>query len=220
MLIAMYGEYILFKVSYERIFMEIDNNTLYGNSMERGKYITTTAISKEEIKVEDLVNKIRVLLNKERDFLHIEPHGIRLGLSLVRSTSYPHCVFGISSNQLTLFKLGENLHEMHLDKQWFFLLGDRMKIYEGRLYDEKRRHIKVGHCIRFICRGCESHMDIYAVVVNMQLFKDFNEMLKNLPLRYILPGIKDVPTGLQIYRSYYGDKDKEYGAIALALHIL
>ena len=71
-------------------------------------------------------------------------------------------------------------HEMSLRPGPFEKIADGSKRYELRLHDEKRRMIKVGDAITFICT--EDERTVQVRVMSLQPFASFDELYATLPL--------------------------------------
>lgn len=215
-IIALRDNGILVKVSLEEAIIKLNGSiSKYSGSC---KFLEVESATNGALIINDKINQIKLLLDTDRHYFKVIPWNISFSFSLIEVTNYPHTIIGIHNKQLDLFRLSINMHEMHLDGKWFTHISKGFKIYEGRLRDEKRRKIRVGDCIRFMCRDCGK--DIYAYVMEIKVFRNFNEMLSNIPLDLILPGIENLSEALSVYKGFYGDKDKEYGAIAFKVKVL
>ena len=69
-------------------------------------------------------------------------------------------------------------HNMKLNDRPFEMIKNGEKTVELRLYDEKRRKIKVGDCICFKSKKDE----LTATVKAVHIFKNFKELYVALPL--------------------------------------
>lgn len=74
------------------------------------------------------------------------------------------------------------LHQMHLDPGPYSLIEKRKKTIELRLYDEKRRRMRIGDVIRFESTQDETDV-LYAEITDLYVFPSFAELYRNLPLR-------------------------------------
>ena len=72
-------------------------------------------------------------------------------------------------------------HEMNLHDSPFDMIASGQKIYELRLYDEKRRDIRPGDRIHFTrSRGGNDFID--CLVVGLHFFDSFAQLYSSLPL--------------------------------------
>ena len=69
-------------------------------------------------------------------------------------------------------------HKMKLNEEPFEKIKNGSKTIELRLYDEKRRKIKVGDMIRFVSKTEK----LTATVKALHVFKNFEELYAALPL--------------------------------------
>ncbi len=215
-IIALWDKKILAKTSLEEVVIGVNGSISKYNG--KCKFLEIENVTNESIVINDRINQIKLLLSTNKHYFKVIPWNVKFPLSLIDITNYPHIVIGIHDRQLDLFKLSDNMHEMLLNEKWFIHVSRGFKIYEGRLWDEKRRKIRVGDCIRFICRDCGK--DIYAYVMEVRVFRNFNEMLSNIPLNLILPGTENIEEALSIYRGFYGDDDKKYGVVVFKVKVL
>ncbi len=111
----------------------------------------------------------------------------------------------------------EMVHKMELERRWFEEMMKERKIIEGRLWDEKRKKIKVGHVIMFV----SENERIFAEVQSIRLYPNFEEMIVNEGLERVLPGVETVEEALKIYRKYYGEREVyKYGVVALEVRLM
>lgn len=112
-------------------------------------------------------------------------------------------------------------HEMNLHDAPFDMIMSGKKIYELRLWDEKRRNIKVGDQIVFTrSRGGDDL--IRCAVVGLHLFSSFSELYAALPLLkcgYTEEDIESAdPSDMDIY--YSKERQAAYGVVAIEIRLL
>ncbi|UXD21483.1 isomerase [Ignicoccus pacificus DSM 13166] len=108
----------------------------------------------------------------------------------------------------------EQVHQMKLDDKWFELILKEEKVVEGRLYDEKRRRIRVGHIIEF--KSVKNKRKIYCRVKRYVIYNNFKEMLENEGTERVLPGFS-VEEAEKVYEGYYGLNAGPVVALSLEL---
>ena len=113
------------------------------------------------------------------------------------------------------------IHEMNLHDAPFDMISSGRKIYELRLYDEKRRKIKVGDEIRFTrSRGGED--TVRCLAVGLHLFSSFTELYASLPLLQCGYTEEDIatadPSDMDIY--YSKEKQASYGVVAIEIRLI
>ena len=108
----------------------------------------------------------------------------------------------------------ENVHVMHLDEEPFAKIADGSKTIELRLYDDKRRQIKVGDEIQFQSKLGE----IRAQVVALHIFANFDELYKTLDLCKCGYS-KDVASASpeDMSRYYSADSQKRFGVVGIEI---
>ncbi len=72
-------------------------------------------------------------------------------------------------------------HTMRLDLSPFEMIADGTKTIELRLYDEKRRKLRQGDTIVFICTE-DSTRTLEATVTALHIFDSFETLYAKLPL--------------------------------------
>lgn len=112
-------------------------------------------------------------------------------------------------------------HEMNLHDAPYDMIATGRKIYELRLYDEKRRNIKVGDEILFT-RSSGGDDSMRVLVVGLHLYKSFSELYASLPLLKCGYTEEDVgtadPSDMDVY--YSKEKQSKYGVVAIEIKII
>lgn len=112
-------------------------------------------------------------------------------------------------------------HEMNLHDAPFDMILNGKKTYELRLYDEKRRNIKVGDEILFTrSRGGEDSMR--CLVVGLHLFSSFTELYNSLPLLKCGYTEEDIDTAHSSDMDIYYSKERQasYGVVAIEIKLI
>lgn len=111
-----------------------------------------------------------------------------------------------------------NVHSMKLHKEPFDLIKSRIKTIELRLYDEKRRLIKIGDCIEFLNTG---NNEIIAVLVkNIHVFNDFKELYSKfdkISMGY-LESEEANPEDMEQY--YFKEDIEKYGVVGIEISLM
>ena len=112
-------------------------------------------------------------------------------------------------------------HTMRLNPRPFEMIKNGDKTIELRLYDEKRRSIRIGDEIEFI------HVDndnkkIKCIVENTYIFDSFKELYKTLPLNkcgYTETELDDAAyTDMEAY--YTIEQQRKYGVVGIKIKLL
>lgn len=108
-------------------------------------------------------------------------------------------------------------HIMNLESSVFLKIANGNKTIELRLNDEKRQKIKIGDRIEFRCS--ELNSVIFAEVIKLHKFSDFEQLYKALPLEkcgYSKDNLKTARyTDMEKY--YTKSQIKKYGALGIEL---
>lgn len=114
-----------------------------------------------------------------------------------------------------------NKHYMNLTPEPLELIRSGRKTIELRLYDEKRKAIRVGDTITFT--NTEDQEDTLTVSVeDLYLFDSFEELYKELPLiecGYTEDDIDTAsPSDMDIY--YPKEKQAQYGVVGIKVKVI
>lgn len=108
-------------------------------------------------------------------------------------------------------------HHMSLRPKPFEAIASGAKKYELRLYDEKRREIRIGDEITFICTADDRQM--LTKVIGLHHFSDFNALYASLPLEecgYTKENVHRAdPRDMEAY--YPPEKQALYGVLAIEI---
>lgn len=109
---------------------------------------------------------------------------------------------------------------MKLNKEPFCKIKNGTKIYEMRLYDEKRKLIRVGDIIEFAERDSDEKCTVE--VIDLCLFESFTELYAKLPLDklgYSLDELNSAsPTDMEKY--YSKDEQSHCGVVAIKIQVV
>ena len=108
-------------------------------------------------------------------------------------------------------------HIMNLEPSAFFKIADGSKTIELRLNDEKRQKIKIGDRIEFHCSDINSV--IFAEVIKLHNFLDFEQLYKALPLEKCGYSKDDLKTAhyTDMEKYYTKSQIKKHGALGIEL---
>lgn len=113
----------------------------------------------------------------------------------------------------------DDLHIMTLDDEPFELIRDGLKTIELRLYDEKRRLVKVGDKICFKKKNGDGDMTVNVTAIYR--FPSFEELYKTLPLEKCGYSKKEAKSASpDDMRKYYTAEDeKKYGVVGIEVEL-
>lgn len=111
-------------------------------------------------------------------------------------------------------------HLMNLKPTPFELIKCGNKTIELRLYDEKRKLIKVGDTIKFVNTDDVSE-NIVVEVLDLYVFDSFDELYKELPLLECGYTEADIDTATPKHMEKYYSKEKQqnYGVVGVKIRM-
>ena len=118
------------------------------------------------------------------------------------------------------------IHTWHLDDPHFDNIKNGKKIYETRVYDKKRKEIKLGDTIIFNHRYNLDISSYKTIVVEIKLFDDFKTAIKDCGIKKVLPNINSLENGIKLYENFphgeggtFRDAAEKYGVVRFKLAV-
>lgn len=113
-------------------------------------------------------------------------------------------------------KMEWKTHKMNLQDTWFKYIKSGDKIYEGRIFDDTRKELKIFD--RIIFKNNNTGEEIKKIIIGLIYYNSFKDMISNTPLNELLPGIT-YEDAIEIYHAIPGYKERAYmnGVIAIKL---
>lgn len=115
--------------------------------------------------------------------------------------------------------------DMRLDKIYFDYIKDKVKIYETRIFDEKRRKIKLLDVITFINR--ETGDTFQAMITELSYYKNFKDAIVDVGVKKVLPNAKSLNDAVKIYNSFphsdtqtYKQAAKKQGVLRMKFELI
>lgn len=110
-------------------------------------------------------------------------------------------------------------HQMQLNHSPFVMIKSGTKTIELRLYDEKRKKIKVGDRLVFTDNTTGQTLEV--TVINLHVFDSFEQLYKALPLLQCGYTDEDIesakPSDMEEY--YSAQKQKQYGVVGIEIRL-
>ena len=114
---------------------------------------------------------------------------------------------------------------MKLDTIYFDYIKNKVKLYETRVYDSKRREIKLLDVVEFEDRS--SNRKFKARIVELAYFKNFKDAIEPVGIKKVLPNAKSLKDGIDIYNKFphgeggfYKDAAKKHGVLRMKFELL
>lgn len=111
----------------------------------------------------------------------------------------------------------QNIHQMKLNPKPFAQIQQGAKTVEIRLYDEKRRSLKVGDRIIF-SRADDESQKIETEVVSLDVFKTFKELCCAYnPVAY---GSVSADEWVDMYKYYSKEDEERFGVVGVGVRVV
>jgi len=100
------------------------------------------------------------------------------------------------------------------------------KIYEVRVYDDKRKEMKVGDFWTFSHDNKKGMEKIKTIIVEIKIYKTFKEAIEDTDLSKLLPGVEDVNSAIKTYEEFphdigtYKEGAEKYGVVRFKLELV
>jgi ASC-1-like (ASCH) protein len=92
---------------------------------------------------------------------------------------------------------------IQLNNPWFDHVLNGEKIYEGRCFWKQVLNYKIGDILKISHYTDHNRVPYYAKIVEIIKFETFEAALKNVQLDLVLPNVKSIQEGIEIYKKYY-----------------
>lgn len=110
-------------------------------------------------------------------------------------------------------------HTLRLQPRYFEYIKIGTKRIELRLYDEKRKLIKVGDTINFI-KEDETKEELKVKVKDLLIFKNFEELFENYTIEILADNSMTKEELLtELEKFYTKEKQKEYNVIGILIEL-
>lgn len=123
------------------------------------------------------------------------------------------------------------LHQSSLAAPYYEYVKNKIKIYELRVYDDKRKSIKINDLWQF--KGTPGSLETSSdndnesfktKVVTIKIYKSFREAIHDTGLEKLLPQISDLEEGIKIYENFdnnnYKINAEIYGVVRFQLEVI
>ena len=109
-------------------------------------------------------------------------------------------------------------HNMKLQLDPFLKIKEGTKTIEMRLYDDKRKNIKVGDTITFT--NLQTLEEIVCKVKNLFLFETFEELYKHFDKIKLGYNIDEIASFEDMEKYYSKDEQKSFGVVGIEVELL
>jgi ASC-1-like (ASCH) protein len=113
--------------------------------------------------------------------------------------------------RLKVFEKDKEFH-VTLKEPWFTYIKEGRKTVEGRINKGLFKHLKPGDIVIFM----NGYDKVKVKISSKEVYPSFEEMLTKEILSQVLPNIKSVAEGINVYRQYFTeDVEQQNGVVAL-----
>lgn len=110
------------------------------------------------------------------------------------------------------------IYKMQLANEYFNKIRNGTKTIECRLYDEKRKLLKIGDIIEFANAENEEEK-IESEIIALHKFSNFSELLDCFPI--IILGGENKEQFLSVLKKFYSNEDeKKYGVVGIEIKLI
>ena len=109
---------------------------------------------------------------------------------------------------------------IHLDEDIFNVVKSGTKTIEVRLYDEKRKSIKIGDKLTFLKRPLDDET-IDVLVTKLEVFDSFNSLVDKYDMKDIYLEGCSREDYLKLMERFYSKEDElKYGVLAISYEVV
>jgi len=110
--------------------------------------------------------------------------------------------------------------EMNLDTIYFDYIRSGKKLYEIRIYDDKRKKIKLLDIITF--RDRETKKTFSAKIIELSYFPDFKSAISEVGIKKVLPNARSLKEGIDTYLNFpqYKEGSKKNGVLRMRFQLI
>lgn len=144
----------------------------------------------------------------------------KCGFTNPKDSSYT-CFDGIRTFNSLKYTLHIDRCELNVDGQWFDKIVNGSKTIELRLYDEKRRSIKVGDYI--VLNNLATKPDItkcVAQVTKLHKFANFDELYQSLDMTKCGYAQNEIPNPDDMLAYYSAERQAQWGVVGIEFQLL
>ena len=115
--------------------------------------------------------------------------------------------------------------KLQLDTIHFDNILNKTKIYETRIFDKKRKMIKLLDEVIFIDRN--SDRTFKAIITELSFYKNFRDAISSVGVKKVLPNVRSLEDGIKLYESIphneggtYKDAAIKYGILRMKFELI
>lgn len=107
-------------------------------------------------------------------------------------------------------------YDIHVSEPWFSYIVSGQKTAEGRLNKSVFAQFKPKDILNIFNKQLQQNFEFQ--ITEIHKYDTFKEMITDLGIENVLPGISSVEDGVNIYRQWYDEKaENEFGVLAIKI---
>ena len=114
------------------------------------------------------------------------------------------------------------IFNMKLDTIYYNYIIDKKKLYETRVFDEKRKKFKLLDIIEFF--DINSDRSFKARIVELSWYSNFRDAISDVGVKKVLPNAKSLEEGIKTYESFdngnYKKNSKKFGVLRMKFELI
>jgi ASC-1-like (ASCH) protein len=115
------------------------------------------------------------------------------------------------------------IHEGKLQSPYYEYIRDGVKIYETRVYDDKRRKMRIGDSWNFRNNDNPDLPMIKTEILDVRVYKSFRDAIVETGVSQLLPQIENLEEAIGIYEGFdngnYKTDGEKYGVVRFTISI-
>ncbi len=109
--------------------------------------------------------------------------------------------------------------DVHVSLPWYNLIKEGKKTVEGRPKRNTFAQMKIGQVVKFFNK--ELNESFCVKIVGISEHKTFEDMIRSNGIDNVLPGIRNIDEGVQVYMQYYNKEiESEFGVVGIRVQII
>ncbi len=110
-------------------------------------------------------------------------------------------------------------YEVHVSLPWYNLIKEGKKTVEGRPKRNTFAQMKVDQVVKFFNK--ELNESFCAKITRVTEHKTFEDMIRSNGIDNVLPGIRNIDEGVQVYMQYYNKEiESEFGVVGIHVTLI
>jgi ASC-1-like (ASCH) protein len=110
-------------------------------------------------------------------------------------------------------------YEVHVSEPWYTHIKEGKKTVEGRPKRNTFAEMQVGQTVKFFNK--QLNESFCAKIIEINEYKTFFDMIKSNELENVLPGIRNIDEGVDVYMQYYNKEiESQFGVVGIKVQVI